>query len=134
MEIHYSQTRELSPEDLQNLFLSVEWDSGNHPEQLARAMRGTHRVFTAWDKGLLVGLASAISDGAMTAYVQYLVVRPEHQGRGIGSALLRRLLDEYRDLPRTALIAYEDKTGFYEKCGFTLGAGKAPMFVTTLST
>ena len=51
--IQYKDTHDISPEDLQQLFLSVSWSSGSYPDRLAAAMRGFETVFTAWSKKLL---------------------------------------------------------------------------------
>jgi hypothetical protein len=59
----------------------VGWSSGQYPEALAVAMRNSDRVVSAWGGEKLVGFMNALSDGAMTAYFHYLLVRPEYQGR-----------------------------------------------------
>ena len=88
MALFYNDTREFSPEALEELFLSVQWESGNHPERLAKALRHYGAVFSAWDGSRLAGLVAAMDDGTMTAYVHYLLVHPRYQGCGVGSWLL----------------------------------------------
>ena len=39
MTIEYKQTKEFTAAQLQNLFLSVNWESGKYPDKLVRAMR-----------------------------------------------------------------------------------------------
>ena len=85
MALFYNDTREFSPEALEELFLSVQWESGNHPERLAKALRHYGAVFSAWDGSRLAGLVAAMDDGTMTAYVHYLLVHLRYQGCGIGS-------------------------------------------------
>lgn len=67
MAFSYSDTKEFSPEELEELFLSVQWESGRHPERLAKALLRYGSVFSAWEGGKLAGLAAAMDDGAMTA-------------------------------------------------------------------
>lgn len=134
MAITYSEQREFDPRQLQELFLSVGWSSGNYPDDLALAMRNSHSVVSAWDGDRLVGLMNALSDGAMTAYFHYLLVMPEYQSQGIGRRMVSQMLDQYESYARKVLIAYDREIGFYEKCGFELGGGKTPMFVTNLTT
>lgn len=81
MEITYSQDREFTKEELEELFLSAGWDSGRYPERLKRAMHGYSLVISARDGGKLAGLICAMDDGEMTAYVHYLLVAPEWRGR-----------------------------------------------------
>lgn len=134
MEIQYTNTKEFDKTQLQDLFLSVQWSSGNYPDQLQIAMRNSDKVISAWDGDKLVGLVNALSDGIMTAYFHYLLVRPEYQSKGIGEQLMSRILNNYKDYARKVLIAYDKEIPFYQKCGFEIGKDKTPMFVTYLTT
>ena len=112
----------------------------NYPDKLKKAIKNSHHVYSAWvydeDSGqeILVGLINSLSDGVMTAYFHYLLVRPEYQGKGIGKKLVKLMLEEYKGMARKAVIAYDHEVDFYEKCGFKMGEGKIPMFVTYLKT
>jgi GNAT superfamily N-acetyltransferase len=134
MEIRYETVKEFDKKTLQELFLSVQWSSGNYPDQLQAAIRNSHRVFSAWDGDRLVGLVNALSDGVMTAYIHYMLVRPEYQKQGIGKHLITLLLQEYKDYARKVLIAYDSEVDFYRHCGFEPAQGCTPMFITFLST
>lgn len=134
MEITYQTTKEFTVTQLQDLFLSVEWSSGNYPAKLQLAMKNSHAVFSAWDGEKLVGLMNCLSDGIMTAYFHYLLVRPEYQGKGIGAELVALMTEKYREYARKVLIAYDQEVGFYQRCGFETGEGKTPMFITYLTT
>lgn len=119
---------------LQDLFLSVGWSSGQYPDKLVQAMTHYATVYTAWEGGRLVGLVSAMDDGVMTAYVHYLLVRPEYQGQGVGRLLMEQIKKRYQDYLRIALHAYDQAIGFYESCGFSKGQGETPMYITCLHT
>jgi len=134
MEITYRDTHEFTAQQLQELFLSVEWSSGHYPEKLVVAMRNFERVYTAWDGEQLVGLICAMDDGIMTAYIHYLLVRPEYHGTGIGRRLVELMKNAYRDYLRVVLVAYDDEIGFYEHCGFEKAKDASPMFITKLWT
>jgi len=82
------KSQALTSAQLEDLFLSVEWSSGHYPDKLAIAMQNYETVYTAWNGDTLVGLISAMDDGIMTAYIHYLLVRPEYQGKGIGQQLI----------------------------------------------
>lgn len=132
--IKYKNIKKFSEKELQDLFLSVEWDSGNYPEKLKRAIQNSHRVYSAYDDDKLVGLINSLSDGVMTVYFHYLLVMPEYQSQGIGKKLIELMLEEYVDYARKAVIAYDDEVEFYKKCGFELGEDKSALFVTFLKT
>ena len=134
MVIQYKNTKTLNETDLQKLFLSVNWSSGHYPQKLALAMKNSGTVFTAWADTQLVGLINALDDGAMTAYVHYLLVNPAYQGKGIGKELVRLLTEKYKDYLRIVLVAYDKEIDFYKKCGFQTGTETTPMLITSLWT
>ena len=97
MSIIYTDTKNYTSNDLQELFQSVGWLSANYPERLKKALDNSETVFTAWDGEKLVGLVNAIDDSELTAYVHYLCVNPDYQGQGIGGLLLDKIKEKYKD-------------------------------------
>lgn len=132
--ITYESTHQFEKEALQDLFLSVEWSSGHYPDKLVTAMQHFETVYTAWDDDKLVGLICAMDDSVMTAYVHYLLIRPEYQHRGIGKRLVELVKEKYKDYLRIVLVAYDEEMGFYESCGFKKSEQSSPMFITELWT
>lgn len=63
MSIIYSDTHKFTEEQLQDLFLSVEWSSGHFPKKLVVAVKCFKTVFSAWDSGELVGMICVMDDG-----------------------------------------------------------------------
>ena len=90
--ITYSDTKIFPMEDLQRLFLSVGWESGNYPDKLVRAMRNSTHVVSAWDGNRLIGLVRALDDGETVAFLHYLLVDPAYQGLHIGDELMTRVM------------------------------------------
>lgn len=132
MQITYSDTHDFYKENLQDLFLSVEWSSGHYPEKLVVAMKNFKTVFSAWDGEKLVGMICAMDDGVMNAYVHYLLVNPNYHGMKIGRTLVDMVKQKYSDYLRIAVIAYDDEAHFYENCGFKKSDNASPMFITSL--
>lgn len=118
---------------MQDLFLSNEWDSGNYPDKLQTALKGSHQVITAWDGDKLVGLMNALSDGIMNVFFLYLIVHPDYQKKDVGQKLVELMLREYKDYARKMVIAYDEAFEFFQKCGFEVGENNVPMFVTYLT-
>jgi len=83
----------LDRDEILDLYTSVGWNAYTaDPEQLMRALAGSHLVLTARDDaGALVGLARTISDGESVCYVQDILVRPDAQRHGVGRALMEEL-------------------------------------------
>lgn len=120
MEIRYTDKRGFTETQTEELFLSVNWASGKHPGRLYKALQNCETVFTAWDGERLVGLANAIDDGGMTAYVHYLLVHPDYQGAGIGRELTEMMKRRYEDFLYLFLVAENPPlVGYYEGLGFT---------------
>ena len=134
MDFIYRDTHSIDKKALEQLFLSLAWSSGHYPQRLQAAMENYQTVYTAWYGDRLVGLLSAMDDGVMTAYIHYLLVHPDFQGRGIGKRLVEMAKQKYADFLRIILIAYDEARPFYERCGFEKGEKETPMFITTLWT
>ena len=64
-EIKYKNTHKFSKKELEVLFLSVGWSSGEFPEKLVIAMKNYDTVFSAWNGDELVGLVCVMDDGIM---------------------------------------------------------------------
>lgn len=134
MSIEYKSIHDFTPQELERLFLSVEWSSGHYPEKLSAAMKNYETVISAWDGEKLVGMICAMDDGVMTAYIHYLLVDPEYQGRKIGRTLVDMVKEKYKDYLRIVLISYNNEAHFYESCGFKRENESSPMCITTLWT
>ena len=134
MKIEYRDIHEFSTDELQRLFLSVEWSSGHFPEKLKVAVKNFETVYSAWVGGKLVGLICAMDDGIMNAYIHYLLVDPEYHGKKIGRTLVSMVKDRYKDFLRIAVIGYDKELGFYENCGFVKSKDASPLFITSLWT
>ena len=134
MEITYKEIHEFEQQELQDLFLSVEWSSGHYPEKLVVAMEHFETVYSAWDGNKLVGLVCGMDDGIMTAYIHYMLVRPEYHHMGIGRHLLEMMKAHYADYLRIVLVAYDKEMDFYQSCGFEKAKDASAMFITSLWT
>ena len=132
--IEYRDTHDFAKEELERLFLSVEWSSGHYPDKLVIAMKNFSTVYSAWDGDRLVGMICAMDDGVMTAYVHYLLIEPDYQGQGIGRKLVEMVKEKYKDYLRLIVIAYDTEMNFYENCGFKKSDVSSPMFITSLWT
>lgn len=55
MEVEYKETKEFQPKELEELFLSVNWDSRKYPDKLVKAMKNSSHVISAWyDKNMII--------------------------------------------------------------------------------
>ena len=133
MAIEYRYIKDIDKRQLRALFLSVNWDSGNYPDKLQLALKGSHQVVTAWDGDKLVGLMNSLADGVMNVFFLYLIVHPDYQKKGVGQKLVESMLREYKDYARKMVMAYDEALVFFQKCGFEVGENSVPMLVTYLT-
>lgn len=106
--------------DILSLYEDVEWSSyTNNVEQLENAINNSLKVWTAWDEDRLVGLARVVGDNYTIIYIQDILILEEYQNKGIGSSLLKIILEEYKRIRQVILLTEEtDKTiSFYQKNG-----------------
>ena len=71
----------------------------------------------------VVGFISAISDGVLTAHISLFEVLPEYRNRGIGTELLKRMLEKLKDLYGISLMCDEQLQPFYTRFGMLPGTG-----------
>lgn len=117
--ILYKDTKEFTVQELARLFLSVGWESGNHPEALRAGMHNSSVVISAWDGGRLVGLVRGMDDGFTVGFIHYLLVDPAYQGQHIGAELMERLMKRYDHLLHVKVMPSDPATiPFYERFGF----------------
>ena len=95
----------------------ADWPTPPSPERHLELLHGSDHVVLARDGERVVGFATAISDGVLSAYVPLLEVLPSYQGEGIGSELMRRLLARLDDLYTVDLCCDADLEPFYRRLG-----------------
>ena len=110
------------------------WESGFHAFLASRLLNAGGLPRDSFFITSKVWGSSRTYDGVMTAYIHYLLVQPDCQGRGIGRQLLEKVKEKYKDYLRIALMAYNKECAFYERCGFTKAENETPMFITSLWT
>ncbi len=132
--LKYYDKHDFTKEELEDLFLSVEWSSGHFPDKLVVAMKNFKTVYSCYDDDKLVGLICAMDDGIMTSYIHYLLVNPKYQNLGIGKELVLKMKEYYKDYLRIVLVAYNDELEFYKHMGFKKAEDASAMFITSLWT
>lgn len=119
--ITYTEEKIFTQEQIQKLFLSVDWVSGKYPQRLYKALMHSSTVLTAWDGTRLVGLIRVLDDSEMLAQIHYVLVDPEYQGQGIAGKMLAQIKEKYRHFMYLECMPAEKKNvPFYEKHGFRL--------------
>ena len=121
--------------EILQLYQSVGWVAyTDHPEVLKKGFENSLLTLAAYKGDQLLGIIRTVGDGHTIVFVQDILVFPEHQRKGIGTALLKAILDRYNyvrqielatdNTPKT--IAFYKSMGFREMseigcCGFMKG-------------
>ena len=117
----YTEEKKFTKEQVQKLFLSVHWISGNYPDRLYKALMNSSTVLTVWDEEKLVGLTRVLDDTAMLAQIHYVLVRPDYQGKGIAGKMLEHIKEKYKDFFYIEAMPENRKNvPFYGKHGFSV--------------
>lgn len=117
----YTEEKKFTKEQVQQLFLSVNWISGKYPERLYKALMNSSTVLTVWDEKKLIGLTRVLDDSEMLAQIRYVLVDPDYQGMGIAGKMIEYIKEKYKDFMYIDGMP-EDKKNvpFYQKHGFSL--------------
>ncbi len=117
--IEYIEEKKFTVKQVQELFLSVGWVSGQYPTRLHKALMNSSTVISAWDDDKLVGLIRVLDDSELAAYMHYVLVHPDYQGQGIARNMVELVKEKYKDYLYIEVMPEERKNAaFYEKHGF----------------
>ena len=119
--IKFTKERSVSIDDVLHLYQAVGWTNYTHqPEMLEQSLAHSLAIYLAQDGEKIVGLVRLVGDGFSSVFVQDLIVLPSYQRQGIGSALMKQALADYKDAYQVQLATEEtEKTlGFYRSLGF----------------
>lgn len=97
------------------------WAKYRTREMYDRQLDDAWRVVGAYDTGdaRMVGFCRAFSDGVALAYLADVYVCRDQRGRGIGTGLLRSMIDDGPGREFRWMLHTNDAHGLYAKFGFT---------------
>jgi GNAT superfamily N-acetyltransferase len=96
----------------------VGWPAPPSPEQHLAILHGSQHAVVALEHDQVIGFITVLSDGVLMASVPLLEVLPEHQGKGIGRALVEAAISLVGGLYQLQLCCDDDVRPFYERLGF----------------
>ena len=99
---------------LANGWTGARFEADRFPALIAGAVQ----TLVAIEGTRVVGFARALGDGVGNGYIATVVVDAAYRKRGVGRALLLRLMGDEPDMTWVLRAARPDVQGFYEKLGF----------------
>ncbi|MBQ8972142.1 MAG: GNAT family N-acetyltransferase [Clostridia bacterium] len=108
--------------EIRRLYTEIGWTAyTDDMSALERGYRNSLLVLAAYENDALLGIIRAVGDGFTIVFIQDIAVFPKMQRKGVGTALLKAVLDRYSDVRQIELTT--DNTpqtvAFYRSLGFT---------------
>lgn len=115
------QLTEFDFEEILPLYAAVGWTNyTDRPEMLKNAFARSLLVLGVYDGERLAGLLRAVGDGYSIVFIQDILVLPEYQRQGVGTALFQALIERFPDVYQMELAADDtpQAEAFYRSLGF----------------
>jgi len=118
--------------EIRQLYSEVGWTgyTENMPS-LEQGFKNSLLVLAAYENDKLLGIIRVVGDGCTIVLIQDILVFPGEQHKGVGTALMKAVLDKYSDVRQIELttdntpktVAFYKSLGLYEFseigcCGF----------------
>ena len=105
-----SNIKDVMVDNLEGFFAG--WINPLTPEQHYCHLKACAYFVAALDSSKVVGFVSAISDGIGCAFIPLIEVLPKYQRQGIGTELMRQMLDKLKCMNAIDLMCDENVKGF----------------------
>ena len=120
MEI--KEYRSYKEAEIRRLYTEVGWTAyTENMSVLEQGYKNSLLVLAAYENDELLGIIRIVGDGFTIIFVQDILVFPREQRNGVGTALMKAVLDRYPDVRQIELAT--DNTSktvaFYKSLGFT---------------
>lgn len=123
MEFTIREYTEYREEEILRLYESVGWTNyTDSPDMLRNAYAHSLKTLGAYDGETLLGVIRVVGDGYSIVVIQDILVFPEYQRKGVGSALISKILALYQDVYQKSLLTddTERTIQFYKSVGFAM--------------
>lgn len=107
--------------EIRQLYTEVGWTAYTESMPvLEQGLKNSLLVLAAYENDELLGIIRVVGDGFTIVFVQDILVFPRQQRKGVGTALLKAVLDRYPHVRQIELTT--DNTpktvAFYKSLGF----------------
>ena len=120
MEI--KEYKDYKEDEILRLYSEVGWTA--YTENMTALRRGYESsllVLAAYEDDELLGIVRAVGDGFTVVFIQDILVYPEKQRQGVGTALIKAVLTRYPDVRQIELTTDNtpETAAFYKSLGFS---------------
>ena len=124
--IEFRETKQISSQEVLSLFRREQWGDFMDIEEVEFYLQVALYIVSAWQGSELIGFARLEGDGRISVEISDVLVRSDFQGQGIGTDLVRRLVDHIRRLDPYYIQVEpigDREVHIYSKFGFREGKG-----------
>lgn len=121
MNIEIKEYNNYKQDEIIDLYKSVGWiNYTQQPEKLKKGYENSLCILGAYKDNELVGILRAVGDGATILFIQDIIVLLEFQRNGIGTQLIKSVLEKYSHVYQIELLTddTEKTVEFYKSVGF----------------
>ena len=114
----YTDYRE---EEIIRLYDAAGWSAYTENSEALRAgFENSLLVLAAYEGDNLAGLIRVVGDAHTIVFIQDILVDPAYRRRGLGSALIREILERYGHVRQIELVTdnMPETAAFYRSAGF----------------
>lgn len=111
---------EFSKEEVINLYEEAGWTAyTKNKDKLWQSITSSLKIYSIFVDNEFTAIARVLGDGITTILIQDIIVKQKYQNRGIGTALIKAILKDYKSVRQTILLCDNDKKliDFYKKNG-----------------
>ena len=118
--LSYSFDVPVTPMQVKRLFEQTHWANGRSPEAIEAMLHNTFTYLTVWQGERLVGFARVLTDDVYRALIDDVVVDSELRSQGVGSSMMRHIMERFGHVEEVMLGCREEVVPFYERLGFKI--------------
>ncbi len=114
----YKFNEKVSVKALTDLREAVGWN--RMEREYDSPLMASYCHIAVYEDEKLIGYIDSVSNGVTDAYIQDLMVCPDHQGKGIGTELMNKMIQYLKEKHIYIIsVVYEERLKpFYERFGF----------------
>ena len=108
--------------EIMQLYDAVGWTAyTENAATLEQGFRNSLLILAAYENDKMLGIIRVVGDGSTIVFIQDILVFPENRRQGIGTALLKAVLERYSDVRQIELTTDNtpETIAFYKSLGFS---------------